>query len=71
MVAAWIAVIAGLIWYRLYTVDNQLRDGLINVVQTEAAALRIGDLDVYLSMQRSASQEWAKTETDRLTIIKR
>ncbi len=54
LVVGWVCTIGGLIWYRLYTVDEQLRQSLISTVQAEAATLRIGDLGSYMGMQRVA-----------------
>ncbi|HVO43329.1 MAG TPA: hypothetical protein VMT34_11930, partial [Aggregatilineales bacterium] len=64
-VVAWVAVISGLIWFRLYTVDSALRDSLIQTAQAETAALRIGDAGVYMAFQRSASQEWISAQAER------
>jgi hypothetical protein len=64
-VTGWFAIVGLLIWFRLYSVDNQLRDTLIQTAQAETAALRIGDAGVYMSYQRSASQDWINAQTDR------
>lgn len=54
VVAAFILAIGGAIWLRLYTVDNKLRQDLINTVQAETATLRIGDFGSFLAIQRTA-----------------
>lgn len=48
------AVAAG-IWWRLNDVENQIRRDLLDTVEAEVTALRIGDLAAYIAIQRSAS----------------
>ena len=45
---------AGAVWLRLYTVDNKLRQDLINTVQAEAATIRLNDFAGFISIQRTA-----------------
>jgi hypothetical protein len=52
-----------LIAFRLFTVDNKLRQDLTDVVQTETAALRIGDYAGYMALQRSPSESWIKGQS--------
>ncbi|MCC7448535.1 MAG: hypothetical protein IT324_14030 [Anaerolineae bacterium] len=64
--AGCICVIAALVWYRLYTVDNKLKQDLINTVQAETAALRIGDLAGFMAIQRTApGSTWYEEESAR------
>src|SRR5439155_15886092 len=53
-VAASLCALAAVVWFRLYTVDNQLRDALVSTVQAEASTLRIGDFGAFLAFQRTA-----------------
>ena len=66
VVAAFICGIGALIWLRLYTVDNKLRQDLINTVQAETATLRIADLGGFLAIQRTApGGSWYDEQTAR------
>lgn len=60
--AAFIAVVFGLIAYRIQSYDNQLKQELLDTVQAEATALRIGSLGSYLDLQRSASEVWIREQ---------
>ncbi len=61
-----VCAVAAAVWYRLYTVDNQLRQDLIDTVQAETAALRIGDFGAYLALQRTAPNgTWLQEQSDR------
>ncbi len=61
-----LCVAAAAVWFRLYTVDNQLREALINTVQAETAALRIGDFGGYLAIQRTApGGTWIEDQSAR------
>jgi hypothetical protein len=53
-IASSICIVAALVWLRLYTVDNKLRQDLITTVQTETSTLRIGDLAGFIAIQRTA-----------------
>jgi hypothetical protein len=53
--AGSLALIAGLVIWRLQRVDNQLRQDLLDTVQTEVTALRLGDFANFMAIQRSAS----------------
>lgn len=55
-----IGVGGGLIWLRLFSVDNQLQQSLIDTAHTEASALEKGDYATYVSLQRSSSREWTQ-----------
>lgn len=63
--AAFVCLVVGAIWLRLYTVDNQIRQSLIDTAQTETAMLRIGDFAGYIGLQRSASSDWLSVQSDR------
>jgi hypothetical protein len=52
------AGIAGVIVWRLRTVDTEIEQLLRNTVDAEVAALRIGDQAAFLEVQRSASPDW-------------
>jgi hypothetical protein len=58
-----IGLLGLLIAFRLFTVDNKLRQDLTDVVQAETAALRIGDYAGYMALQRSASESWIKAQS--------
>ncbi|HLY25775.1 MAG TPA: hypothetical protein VKQ72_05505, partial [Aggregatilineales bacterium] len=60
-----VCVLVGAIWYRLYTVDDQLRRELISTVQAEDATLRLGDYAQYIAIQRSADDAWIKEQGER------
>lgn len=49
---------AGAILWRLDQVDQQITQLLVNTVDAEVAALRIGDRTAFLDLQRSASNDW-------------
>jgi hypothetical protein len=53
-VIIWLCIMAGIVWFRLYTVDNQIREALVNTVQAETATLRIGDFGGFLAIQWAA-----------------
>jgi hypothetical protein len=57
--------IAGVIWLRLYTVDDQLRRDLINVVRSEEATIRVGDFAQFMAFQRSAGDFWLTQQSQR------
>lgn len=44
--------------WRLSQVDNRLRNDLVDTVNVEMTALRVGNRSNFLSVQRSASEEW-------------
>ena len=64
-VATCVCVVAGAIWLRLYTVDNQIRQSLIDTAQAETAMIRIGDFAGFIGLQRSASSDWLAIQSDR------
>ncbi len=47
---------------RLRAVDEQLEDVLLDVVDAEVAALRIGDQTSFLNAQRSATADWLEMQ---------
>jgi hypothetical protein len=63
-----ICAVGALIWFRLTSVDNQLRQELIDTAQAETAALRIGDYAAYMNIQRSASGDWLKSQSERFAL---
>jgi hypothetical protein len=58
-----VGVIVGAMVWRLLNVDNQLRQDLIDTVQAEVTALRIGNLSNYMDIQRSASDAFIFEQT--------
>jgi hypothetical protein len=48
-------LIAALVMWRLQRVDNQLRQDLLDTVEIEVTALRLGDFANFMAIQRSAS----------------
>jgi len=61
----FIGVSALLILLRLEDVDNQLRQSLIDTLQAELAALRIGNYGDYMLLQRSAGDNWYIVQGER------
>jgi hypothetical protein len=59
------SVVAGGIWLRLYTVDDQLRRDMIDTVQAEDATLRLGDYTQFIAIQRSADGSWLQQQGER------
>lgn len=57
-------VVAGLLFAdnRLREVDAELDQLLRDTVDVEVAALRIGDFDTFMNLQRSATDEWLNTQ---------
>lgn len=54
-------VFAGAYW-RYVQVNAQIEDLLRDTVAAEVAALRIGNLDQFITIQRSASDDWLRTQ---------
>lgn len=48
--------------HRLEEVEDQLDQLLRDTVQAEVAALRIGDFDTFINLQRSATNEWLNNQ---------
>lgn len=46
------------IWLRLRTADEQIETTLRTTVEAEITALRLGDANAFLNIQRSASADW-------------
>lgn len=68
LLAGLIVVLGGVglvVAWRLWRVDNQLRQDLIDTVQVEVTALRIGDFVNYMSIQRSASEAFLLEQSHR------
>ncbi len=57
-----VGLIVAAVNVRLRQVDAQLRQVLASTVDAEVTALRIGDRDSFLSMQRSATDEWQQRQ---------
>jgi len=60
-----IATAAGAVWLlqrRVAQVDQQIEQALHSTVETEVAALRIGDDRLFMDLQRSATNEWLITQ---------
>lgn len=53
-----VGAIAGAVAWRLHQVDEQIRQVLTSTVDAEVAALRLGDRETFISIQRSASEDW-------------
>ncbi len=47
--------VGGVVVWRLWSVDHQIRQDLLDTVEIEVTALRIGDFANYMAIQRSAS----------------
>ena len=61
VIVVFLAVVAAavyLIYQRWNQVNSRLEDLLTETVQAEVAALRIGDSESFLNIQRSASDDW-------------
>ncbi|MBI5959078.1 MAG: hypothetical protein HY866_10110 [Chloroflexi bacterium] len=56
--ACVLAGIGGLIAWRLWSVDSRLRQDLLDTVEVEITALRVGDLANFMAVQRSASDSF-------------
>jgi hypothetical protein len=65
MSAGIMCALGALVWYRLFTVDNALTQALIDTVQAETAAIRIGDFPGFISIQRSQSGAWTTVQSER------
>jgi hypothetical protein len=50
---------------RLSSVDAALRQHLIDAAQAEVTALRLGDFEAFMGLQRSASEAWITGQRDR------
>lgn len=61
VLGVFIAIVGGVLWLvsrRLDQINQQLENLLANTVEAEVAALRIGDRDAFLTLQRSATDDW-------------
>ena len=64
LIAALVGV-ALAVTLRLSTVDNTLRQGLIDAAQTEISAIRIGDRDSFDRLMRSEDRQWLNAQDQR------
>lgn len=71
LIAFFIAVTALLMLLRLEDVDNQLRQGLIDTLQAELTALRIGNYADFMALQRSAGENWYIVQGERFRYYQR
>lgn len=61
----FLGIIAGALWLvsqRLNQVQQRYEQLLVETAQAEVASLRIGDLEGFLKLQRSATADWARTQ---------
>lgn len=68
------ALVAALVVWRLERVDDQYRQDLLDTVEIEVTALRLGDFANYLAIQRSASESFLleqSREFERYQELKR
>jgi hypothetical protein len=56
------AGLAGVVVWRLQTLDSQVEQALRSTVEAEVAALRLGDFAAFSSAQRSASGDWLQSQ---------
>lgn len=54
-----------LIFWRVTSVDNALKQGLTNAARAEIAALRISDLPGFLSIMRGGNADWVPSQSAR------
>lgn len=64
MIAAFLGGVYGIIVWRLAQIDAAQRRALVDTVGAEVAALRVSDRSAFLSIQRSASDAWLRTQED-------
>ncbi len=60
-----VGLIVALVSARLEQVNQRMEQLLEDSIQAEVAALRIGDREGYMAMQRSASEAWLATQNER------
>ncbi|MBZ0316404.1 MAG: hypothetical protein K8L91_08295 [Anaerolineae bacterium] len=56
-------ILGGIIW-RLRAVDNQVRQNLLDTVDVEITAIKVGNLSNYMQVKRSASEDWLQNQRD-------
>ncbi len=56
-------VLGGIIW-RLRAVDNQVHQNLLDTVDVEITAIKVGNLSNYMQVKRSASEDWLQNQRD-------
>jgi len=54
-IGSLLCLAVSLVIWRLQQVDEQFRDSLVDTVEAEIAALKVGDLDAFMRIQRSRS----------------
>jgi len=62
VIVAIASVIIWLVQRRFEQIDQQLQRLLIDTVEAEAAALRVGDQSLFLDLQRSATDSWLNSQ---------
>ncbi len=58
VVTCLVGVVGGLVFWRLQQYDQQLREALIDTVDAEIRALRVGDESAYMAIRRTSSHYW-------------
>lgn len=66
-VACMVGGVAALVLWRLQQYDNQLREALIDTVDAEVRALRVGDEAAYMSIRRTSSNYWIGQQAESFT----
>lgn len=62
VIALSIGGIVGFVLWRLESFEYNLREDLLATVEVEVTALRVGDYNNFMSVQRSGSQEWLASQ---------
>ena len=57
-IGSLLCLAAALVIWRLQQVDEQFRASLVDTVEAEVAALKVGDLDAFMGIQRSRSSSF-------------
>lgn len=57
--------LGAVVWFRLYTVDEQQKHDLVTTVQAEVATLRVGNYPQFMAIQRSAGDTWYQEQGER------
>ena len=60
--------IGGVLWWRLQTVDGEIRRALEDTVAAEVTSLRLADRVGYLDVQRSADDVWRNTQSEQFDV---
>lgn len=64
VVACLVGSVGAVIYWRLQEYDNQLQESLLNTVDAEIRALRVGDEDAYMSIRRSSDTYWLGRQSE-------